>query len=63
MAQNPVSNMQASVALTQYMPLQGIFPSQGGGGGNTGFYLGEIGTFAGSLRSGRDNRQRAVRSH
>ena len=49
MAQNPVSNMQASVALTQYMPLQGIFPSQGGGGGNTGFYLGEIGTFAGSF--------------
>ena len=49
MAQNPISNMQASVALTQYMPLQGVFPSQGGGGGNTGFYLGEIGTFAGSF--------------
>jgi microcystin-dependent protein len=49
MAQNPISNMQASLALTQYMPLQGVFPSQGGGGGATGFYLGEIGTFAGAF--------------
>ena len=48
MAQNPISNMQASLALTQYFPLQGVFPSQGGGG-NTGFYLGEIGTFAGAF--------------
>ncbi len=48
MAQNPISNMQASLAVTQYFPLQGVFPSQGGGG-STGFYLGEIGTFAGSF--------------
>jgi len=47
MAQTPVSNMQASLALTQYFPLTGIFPSQGGGG--TGFFLGEIGTFAGNF--------------
>src|SRR5262245_27469627 len=49
MAQAPISNLQASLALTQYFPLQGIFPSQGGGGGSTGFYLGEIGTFGGSF--------------
>ena len=46
MAQTPIPNMQASVALTQYFPLQGAFPNQGGGG-SAGFYLGEIGTFAG----------------
>jgi microcystin-dependent protein len=48
-AQNPISNLQASLALTQYFPLQGVFPSQGGGGGGAGFYLGEIGTFAGAF--------------
>ena len=46
MAQASISNMQASYALTQYFPLQGVMPSQGGGS-SAGFYLGEIGTFAG----------------
>ena len=40
--------MQASLALTEYFPLTGVFPSQGGGFG-TDFYLGEIGTFAGNF--------------
>jgi microcystin-dependent protein len=39
--------MQASLALTQYFPTAGIFPSQGGG--STSFFLGEIGTFAGNF--------------
>ena len=47
MAQTSISNMQASLALTEYLPLTGIFPSQGGG--STNFFLGEIGTFAGSF--------------
>ena len=44
----PISNRQASLALTEYFPLTGVFPSQGGGSG-AGFYLGEIGTFAGNF--------------
>jgi microcystin-dependent protein len=47
MAQVPVSNGQASLALTQYFPLNGIYPSQGGGG--SGYLLGDIGTFAGNF--------------
>jgi microcystin-dependent protein len=47
MAQTPISNSQASLALTQYFPLNGVFPSRDGGG--TGFFLGEIGTFAGNF--------------
>ena len=47
MAQNPISNMQASLALTEYFSTNGVFPSQGGGA--TNFFLGEIGTFAGSF--------------
>ena len=50
MAQTAVSNMQASLALTEYFPLQGVFPSQGGG--TTDFFLGEIGMFAGSFGPG-----------
>ena len=48
MAQTPISNMQASLALTEFFPVAGIFPSQGGGG-STDFFLGEIGTFAGNF--------------
>lgn len=47
MAQNPLNNMQASLALTQYFPLAGVFPSNGGS--STDFFLGEIGTFAGTF--------------
>src|SRR5438477_4059792 len=39
--------MQASLALTEYFPLTGIFPSNGGSA--TNFFLGEIGTFAGTF--------------
>ena len=48
MAQTPIPNMQASLGLTEYFPLAGVFPS-GGGGGTTDFFLGEIGTFAGNF--------------
>ena len=47
MAQNPLNNMQASLALTQYFPLAGIYSSNSGG--STDFFLGEIGTFAGNF--------------
>jgi microcystin-dependent protein len=47
MAQSPVPNYQSSLALTEYFPLAGVFPSQGGG--STDFFLGEIGTFAGTF--------------
>jgi microcystin-dependent protein len=46
-AQTPISNMQPSLALTEFFPTAGIFPTQGGG--LTDFFLGEIGTFAGSF--------------
>src|SRR5712691_6276403 len=47
MAQTPIDDFQLSLTLTQYFPLQGVFPSHGGGG--TGFFLGEIGIFAGKF--------------
>ena len=47
MAQTPIPNMQPSLALTEFFPTAGIFPSQGGG--STAFMLGEIGTFAGNF--------------
>src|SRR5665213_2087517 len=48
MAQNTITNYQASLALTEYFPLTGVFPSQGGGG-NAGYTLGDIGIFAGNF--------------
>jgi microcystin-dependent protein len=47
MAQTPVDDFQLSLTLTQYFPLNGVFPSHGGG--RTGFFLGEIGIFAGNF--------------
>src|ERR1700760_359058 len=43
----PVSNSQSSLALTEYFPLTGIYPSNGGGG--SGFFLGDLGIFAGTF--------------
>jgi microcystin-dependent protein len=43
----PIPNSQSSLALTQYFPLNGVFPSRDGG--SVGFFLGEIGTFAGNF--------------
>jgi microcystin-dependent protein len=48
----PVDNYQSSLALTQFLPLSGIFPSQGGGGATPGIPLGSIRTFAGNFAFG-----------
>jgi VCBS repeat-containing protein len=46
MAQSPIDDYQSSLVMTVYMPLSGVFPSEGGGG-DPYFYLGELGIFAG----------------
>ena len=51
MPQSPVFNTQASLALTQFFSLNGIFPSRGGGGSDA-IYLGSIRTFAGNFDPG-----------
>jgi microcystin-dependent protein len=45
---SPIPNSQASLPLTVYLPLNGIFPSRSGGGG-IGFLLGDLGIFAGNF--------------
>ena len=45
MTQTPVSNLQASLTLTEFVDIEGIFPSRDGGG--SGPFLGSIGIFAG----------------
>jgi VCBS repeat-containing protein len=47
MTQNPIDDYQSSLAMTVYMPLTGVFPSENGGG-DAYFYLGELGIFAGN---------------
>ena len=45
MTQTPVSTLQASLALTEFVDTTGVFPPQGGGG--SGPFIGSIGIFAG----------------
>jgi microcystin-dependent protein len=45
MTQTPVSNLQASLTLTEFVDIVGIYPSRDGGG--SGPFLGSIGIFAG----------------
>src|SRR5918911_472308 len=47
MAQSPINNRQASLALNEYFPLNAAFPPNGSGG--IGFFLGMIGTYAGTI--------------
>jgi microcystin-dependent protein len=47
----PIDNYQASLALTQLFPLQGIFPSRDGGDSGP-FPLGSVRTFAGNFAMG-----------
>ena len=61
MAQTPISNMQASLALTEFFPTAGIFPSQGGG--SNGLLSRRDRDFRRQLRSGRGQPQRAAPDH
>jgi microcystin-dependent protein len=45
MTQTPVSNLQASLTLTEFVDIEGVFPPRDGGG--SGPFLGSIGIFAG----------------
>jgi microcystin-dependent protein len=45
MTQTPVSTLQSSLTLTEFLDTSGVFPSEGGGG--SGPFLGSIGIFAG----------------
>jgi microcystin-dependent protein len=45
MTQTPVSNLQASLTLTEFVDTSGVFPPHGGAG--SGPFLGSIGIFAG----------------
>ena len=48
----PIDNYQASLALTQLFPLQGIFPTRDSTGDSGPFPLGSIRTFAGNFAMG-----------
>jgi len=45
MTQTPVSTLQSSLTLTEFIDASGVFPTEGGGG--SGPFLGSIGIFAG----------------
>lgn len=48
----PFDNMQPSLAVTQVIPLQGVFPSNGGSGSAMGGTLGFVYQFAGNYAPG-----------
>ena len=45
MTQTPVSNLQASLTLTEFVDINEVFPPRDGGG--SGPFIGSIGIFAG----------------
>lgn len=47
----PYDNMQPSLALTRVIAIEGIYPSQGGGGNGSAF-LGQVATFGGNFAPG-----------